>query len=61
MSIYQRSLSGESDFRAMEFLARETRVNNLHVIDLPYRLGSWASDDPENRKDNKYFSKFEKL
>ena len=29
-------------------LAREFAVVNLHVIDLPYRLSSWALDNPEN-------------
>jgi ribosomal protein S18 acetylase RimI-like enzyme len=29
-------------------LAREFAVINLHVIDLPYRLSSWALDDAEN-------------
>ena len=32
----------------MSALARQCPENNLHVIDLPYRLGSWAFDSPEN-------------
>ena len=48
MKIHQRAFSGESDLRAMEALARETRLDNLHVTDLPYRLSNWALDDPEN-------------
>ena len=32
----------------MSALARQHPENNLHVIDLPYRLSSWAFDDPEN-------------
>ncbi len=41
-------LSGETDLRAMEALARATRADNLHFTDLPYRFCSWALDDPEN-------------
>ena len=48
MKIQQHAFSGERDLRAMEALARETRVDNLHVTDLPYRLSNWALDDPEN-------------
>jgi ribosomal protein S18 acetylase RimI-like enzyme len=32
----------------MSALARQCPEHNLHVIDLPYRLSSWAFDDPEN-------------
>lgn len=32
----------------MSALARQHPENNLHVINLPYRLSSWAFDDPEN-------------
>jgi len=32
----------------MSALARQCPENNLHVVDLPYRLSSWAFDDPEN-------------
>ena len=32
----------------MEALAREFRGDNFHVTDLPYRLSSWALDDPGN-------------
>ncbi len=32
----------------MSALAHQCPENNLHVIDLPYRLSSWAFDDPEN-------------
>ncbi len=32
----------------MAALARQCSENNLHVIDLPYRLSSWAFDNPEN-------------
>jgi mycothiol synthase len=29
-------------------LSREYSTENLHVIDLPYRLSSWSLDDPDN-------------
>jgi ribosomal protein S18 acetylase RimI-like enzyme len=32
----------------MSALAHQCPENNLHVIDLPYRLSSWAFDNPEN-------------
>ena len=32
----------------MSALARQHPENNLHVIDLPYRLSSWTFDDAEN-------------
>ena len=48
MKIRQCSFSGENDLRAMESLAHDFRAANLHVTDLPYRLCSWALDDPEN-------------
>ncbi len=32
----------------MSTLARRFPANNLHVVDLPYRLSSWAFDDPDN-------------
>lgn len=48
MNIHSRTFSDENDLRAMEALAREFRTNNLHVTDLPYRLSTWALDDPEN-------------
>lgn len=34
----------------MSTLAREFALINLHVIDLPYRLSSWALDNPNNIK-----------
>jgi mycothiol synthase len=48
MEIHQHAFSGELDLRAMEALAHETRMDNLHVTDLPYRLSSGTIDDPEN-------------
>lgn len=32
----------------MSELACQCYADNLHLIDLPYRLSSWALDDPEN-------------
>ena len=48
MQINPWRFSGEKDLRAMEALARDFRVDHLHAVDLPYRLSSWALDDPEN-------------
>ncbi|MCB9135381.1 MAG: GNAT family N-acetyltransferase [Anaerolineales bacterium] len=38
----------EQDKLQMSALARLGIENNLHVIDLPYRLSSWALNAPEN-------------
>lgn len=43
-----REFAGEADIQAMVALARVSRADNLHVIDLPYRLSSWALDDAPN-------------
>jgi mycothiol synthase len=48
MKIGQREFSGETDKRAMIALAQAFPTDNLHVVDLPYRLSSWALDDPDN-------------
>ena len=40
--------SGLSDQVGMIALARLARDDTLHVIDLPYRLSSWALDEPAN-------------
>lgn len=48
MSIERRPFSGEPDVAAMLALARATASDNLHVVDLPYRLSSWALDDAHN-------------
>jgi ribosomal protein S18 acetylase RimI-like enzyme len=48
MTITLRSFSTEQDKYLMSALARQCFENNLHVIDLPYRLSSWALNDPEN-------------
>jgi mycothiol synthase len=46
--IDQRSFSDEQDKVQMSALARRFPADNLHRIDLPYRLSSWAFDDPQN-------------
>lgn len=48
MTITQRAFVGQQDKYRMSALAHQCFENNLHVIDLPYRLSSWALDDPEN-------------
>ncbi len=48
MKLSQYPFLGDVDKHRMLALAREFAVVNLHVIDLPYRLSSWALDDPEN-------------
>ena len=46
--ITQRTFRGEVDRLAMIALARAFPTDNLHVVDLPYRLSSWALDDSDN-------------
>ena len=48
MKISSRHYQGLNDQSAMIDLARQSWADTLHVIDLPYRLSSWALDDPEN-------------
>ena len=48
MSITLRNYCTEQDKLAMIALARSLRQESLHVTDLPYRLSSWALDDPAN-------------
>jgi mycothiol synthase len=48
IKIEQRAFSGEPDKQAMLALARAFPGDNLHILDLPYRLSSWALDDPDN-------------
>lgn len=48
MSITQRSFMTDQDKHLMYALAYQFPENNLHVIDLPYRLSSWALDNPDN-------------
>jgi ribosomal protein S18 acetylase RimI-like enzyme len=48
MTITMRSFADQQDKYLMSALARQCPQTNLHVIDLPYRLSSWALDQPEN-------------
>jgi hypothetical protein len=48
MIITQRPFATEQDKYLMSALARQCPENNPHVVDLPYRLSSWAFDNPEN-------------
>jgi ribosomal protein S18 acetylase RimI-like enzyme len=46
--ITQRCYKDENDKLAMAELARQFSQDNLRIIDLPYRLSSWALDEPLN-------------
>jgi ribosomal protein S18 acetylase RimI-like enzyme len=46
--INQTRYKGDADKGKMVELARSSLPENLHVIDLPYRLSSWALDEPDN-------------
>jgi mycothiol synthase len=46
--IHQRKFTGASDQNKIIDLCRRASAETLHVIDLPYRLSSWALDDPGN-------------
>lgn len=48
MKVIQRGYTGQADVQAMAALGRDFPASNVHVIDLPYRLSSWALDDPGN-------------
>ena len=48
MTTAQRSFSNEHDKHLMSVLARQFPANNLHVVDLAYRLSSWTFDNPDN-------------
>lgn len=43
-----RKYSGDEDLLAMTKLAQACPGSNIHLADLPYRLSSWAVDEPEN-------------
>jgi len=47
-AITQRPYRGLPDHASMIGLARRFAGDHLHVADLPYRLSSWALDDPAN-------------
>jgi ribosomal protein S18 acetylase RimI-like enzyme len=48
MKTVQREYRGDTDKGAMIALTHASPGGNLHVVDLPYRLSSWALDDPGN-------------
>jgi len=48
MNVRQRSFRRDEDIRSMVELAAAAGDTALHVADLPYRLCSWALDEPEN-------------
>jgi len=48
MEITQHSFLDEQDKQRMIDLACQFQESHLHVMDLPYRLSSWALDDAEN-------------
>jgi len=51
MQIIQRPYSGEADKHIMAALVHAHpagRCGSVHMADLPYRLSSWAFDDPQN-------------
>lgn len=48
MTIILKPYSGEMDRARMLALAREHPAGHAHVVDLPYRLCSWAFDNPAN-------------
>lgn len=48
MQIIRSPFTGSADFPAMQNLARTWRTSHLHTTDLPWRLNSWALDDPGN-------------
>ncbi|RPJ46066.1 MAG: GNAT family N-acetyltransferase [Chloroflexi bacterium] len=48
MALTERPVRDEADLLSMSALVHRYPRSHLHVIDLPYRLSSWALDDPEN-------------
>jgi len=48
MNIKRRKYEGTNDLASMIQLARELQADTLHVIDLPYRLSSWALEELDN-------------
>ncbi len=48
MKYIQRAFSGPGDLVHFTHLVHQYPSEHLHVIDLPYRLASWAFDDPAN-------------
>lgn len=50
MTIIQRPYHEAADLQRMAALVHQFPGEHVHVIDLPYRLCSWALDDPENAR-----------
>ena len=50
LSLSARPYYGESDQRIMAALSSRFPADHLHIADLPYRLSSWALDEPENAR-----------
>jgi mycothiol synthase len=48
MPIRMRAYAGGNEQQRMAQLVQTFPAGNLHVVDLPYRLSSWAFDFPEN-------------
>lgn len=48
MAITHRPFLHEPDKKLMIDLAGQFQESHLHVVDLPYRLNSWALDGAEN-------------
>src|SRR5579859_2200095 len=48
MTLNQHPFTGPADLPAMAALVADHPAHNLHVVDLPYRLCSWALDEPDN-------------
>jgi ribosomal protein S18 acetylase RimI-like enzyme len=48
MTITIRPCTSEADVARMRALVNRFPDGNVHVIDLPYRLSSWAMDYPQN-------------
>jgi ribosomal protein S18 acetylase RimI-like enzyme len=48
MRIIPRAYAGAADQQRMAELVRLFPADNIHVVDLPYRLSSWAFDYAEN-------------
>jgi mycothiol synthase len=46
--MFKRAFQDEKDKQRMSALVHQFPADNLHVADLPYRLSSWAFDEPDN-------------
>lgn len=48
MALIQRPFHSETHLQQMSSLAHAYPAEQIHLADLPYRLCSWALDDPQN-------------